>query len=1118
MFKKRVGVQRQGSCTKLCKSLISDPINFRESSEWKKWLSHVSNFCKNYKSCAVVSPLFVKKPLDNRPYISVKLFDQEIIVLLDSGATGSIVGEKGLPILEHFKLKIYPAKLKNICTADGTPKSVTGLVDLPIVIGDTCQVVTALVVPSLPHNFIFGCDFANQFKISVNFSKNFWQIESKVSNSKVVTPSSFTDFNLDFLCSLDTLSDYDKARAKKTIALFDDIDGKERLGRTEKLTLSIDTGDVKPFHKKPYPMSPYMAEILNKEIDEMLRLGVIEPSQSPWSSPVILVKKSSGEYRLCIDLRGVNEVCRFDSYSLPSIDRILSSLRNAKYISSIDLRKAFWQIPLDEQSKDKTSFSVVGRGSFRFCVVPFGLCNAAQMQQRLVDAIFGPRYEPYVFTYLDDILVCSPDLEHHFNLLAEVRNKLKEANLTVNLEKCEFFKTSLKFLGYIVGSNSLRTDPEKVSAMVNYPRPRSASEVKRFIGLCSWYRRFIKDFSTLVSPINDLLKGRRKSQPITWTDTAESSFVRIKELLVSAPILTQPDFSKPFIIQSDASNTGLGGCLTQEIDGEERVIAYASRSLSRAERNYSVVERECLGVIFCIEKFRMYIEGAPKFKVITDCYSLLWLNNLKNPTGKLARWAIRLRQHNFDLVHRKGVDNIVPDALSRMHTESALSETKDVSCISALNPFDVDIDRIDPWYDQMRQKIKSSPDSYPQWKINDDFLYKFIPDYLPAKSNLPEWKLVVPSPQVLEVIQKCHSPPTSGHFGFFKTFHRVQEYYYWPKMRRDILKFVKSCLVCGAQKSSNSTPMGLMGKEKPIDYPFQCIAIDFVGPFPRSKGGHKWLFVIEDWFTKYTLLFPLRSSKTPHIIKILENEVLLVYGCPQMVICDNGPQFISKSFKDFCKSYEIKIWSNSFYSPQCNFVERNNKTVGTAIRSYVAEHKEWDKEISKIQLAINTAKHEVTQFAPAFLVFGRHLPLSGKYYSDFEILQKKHFELIPGNRESFSDNFQKFHDIFIDIKNRIHSAYERNSRYYNLRKRDFAFNVGDHVWRKNHVLSNAGNQYSAKLAPKFLLSIVHKKLSNLVYILRNTDGTNAGKYHIKDLKVYTGEDVDVQEPDGSSSE
>lgn len=239
--------------------------------------------------------------------------------------------------------------------------------------------------------------------------------------------------------------------------------------------------------------------------------------------------------------------------------------------------------------------------------MPFGLYNAAQTQRRLVDAIIGPRFESNIVTYLDDIIICSATFDEHLKLLSEVKHRLQEANLTINLNKCEFFKTSLKFLGFIVGSNSLRTDPDKICAIVNYPRPSTTTEIKRFVGLCSWYRRFIKDFSTLLSPINDL-RNRKKSQKIVWIPDAEAYFLKIKELLVSAPILSQPDFTKPFTVQCDASDTGLGGVLTQVLDGKEKVTAYASRSLSRTERVRTITEKELMAVLFSICKFRPYID------------------------------------------------------------------------------------------------------------------------------------------------------------------------------------------------------------------------------------------------------------------------------------------------------------------------------------------------------------------------------------------------------------------------------------------------------------------------------------------------------------------------------
>lgn len=1089
----------------VCSGRHTVPSNLAKFSyfskrEWQSWLSYVSNFYRgsgNTDSNGQIAPLFVKQGSDNRPYICVKLFDRDIVALLDSGATASIVGSGGFDMLKQLELNINPSSTPSVSVANGNQQAVTGLVDLPVCVGDVCQIVKALVVPSLPQSFIFGSDFAKQFQIMIDFKGDHWYVQSTLSHANIELARDSESIERVYnLMTLADLTMHQRKKAEEVMKSFEEISSETTLGRTNKITLTIDTGDAKPFKKKQYLMSPYMTKILNSELDDMLKLGVVEPSHSPWSSPVLLVKKSSGEYRFCFDGRPLNEVTKHDSYPLPHIDRILNLLRDAKYISSIDLRKAFWQIPLDEASKEKTAFSVVGRGLFHFTVMPFGLCNASQTQQRLVDAIFGPKYEPKIFAYLDDVIITSSTFEEHVQLLSEVIELLKEANLTINLKKCEFFKTSLKFLGFVVGSNGLSTDPEKVSSIVNYPRPTNVTEVKRFLGLCSWYRRFISNFSTLVAPLSDLTKGKKKKQPISWSSEAEASFLKIKEALVSAPILSQPDFSKPFTIQSDASDTGLGGILTQFLDGEERVIAYASRSLSRAERNYSVTQRECLGVLFCTEKFRPYIEGT-RFTVITDHHSLLWLNNLKNPTGKLARWAVRLRQHTFDLVHRKGSSNVVPDALSRIPSAEAEVLLLEIS-----------LQNLDDFYLSMRENISSSPELYPQWKLLNGFVYKLVPSRVSVQTNLTEWKLLVPKNQRQQVIGSCHDPAVCAHFGFFKTFARVQEHYYWPKMRQDVMKYVRKCQVCASQKIANSPRMGLMGAEKSASYPWQIISVDIMGPFPRSSKGNTHLLVVGDWFTKYTLVCPMRKATAQNVVKFMENEVFLVFGVPQFILCDNGTQFAGSIFKKLAKQYQVqKIWFSARYAPQCNFVERNNKTVGTAIRCYIKEHKDWDKEIHKIRQAINTAKHEVTGFSPSFLNFGRHVPISGNYYG--EVVSTDDIEISPGDRQAYAAELKCLSDVFQEVRRKLHISYKRNTKVYNLRKRDVSFEEGDRVWRRNKVLSDAEKKFSSKLAPKYVLCTVRKRVSRIVYALTNVDGTDAGEWHIKDLKPYFGSNSEI---------
>lgn len=1060
--------------------------------DWKNWLENVKKFYKTKRVVNIrpttVAEVICKKPFDNRPYIEIQILDSKIVILLDSGANRSVVGRGGIKLLNKFKLKINKVAERYVTTADGKKNEIKGSVWLPLCVNNNLKLFEVLVVPSLEHNFIFGADFCKLFGVIVDFSSDTWHISQDSIEINVISE------NKTELLSQAKYTPQQKLEIDKIISEFRTLSDENRLGRTHVMVHHINTGDAAPFKQKQYLMSPFMLGHLNKELDKMLKLGVVEASHSDWCSPVLLVKKNSGEYRFCFDGRKLNSVTKRDSYPLPHVDRILNMLRDSKFISTIDLKSAFWQIPLDDSSKEKTAFAVPGRGLFHFCVLPFGLSNSALVQQRLMDKILGPEMEPKVFVYLDDIIITSSTFEEHINILREVHKRLSNANVTVNLEKCIFFRQSLKYLGFVVDSDGLRTNPEKVEAMVNYPRPRTSTEIKRFIGMCSWYRRFIPHFSTLVSPLNDLLKGKKKRQTITWNDSAEKSFLIIKNALVSAPILTTADFNLPFTIQCDASDTGLGGTLTQCQDGVEKVISFASRSLSRAERNYSVSEREALAVLFCIEKYRPFLEGS-KFTVITDHYSLLWLQRMKEPTGRLARWAVKLQQFDFEIVHRKGKCHVVPDALSRIHTE--------------VNSLEIDLEKVETFYVQLKNKVLKNPERYPQWKVEGDYLYKHVSSKIPLHTNISEWKILVPKVYRKDIMNLCHNEPTSAHFGFYKTLKRISEEYYWPRMRRDILRYVKFCHTCNEQKISNRAPLGLMGNEKNVRFPWQVISADIMGPLPRSTAGHCYLLVVTDWLTKYVLLHPLRQATAVSVARFMENQVFLVYGVPQFIICDNGTQFAGTIFKKLANDYKVqKIWFNARYHPQVNPTERVNATLGPAIRSYINDnHRVWDKNIHKIAFAIRTAIHEVTGYSPAFLNFGRKLPISGDYYG--KVTSTENIQLQPTSRENLATDLGNLKEIFKEVQERISNSYRKNANRYNLRRRDVTFEVGDKVWKRNKALSKAANHFSAKLAPKYTLCTVIRKVGRLVYALKHEDGSYLGEWHVKHLKPYYGSNSDV---------
>ena len=354
-----------------------------------------------------------------------------------------------------------------------------------------------------------------------------------------------------------------------------------------------------PIKQRYYPVSPVMMRHIDAELEKMLADDIIEPSSSPWSSPILLVPKKDSGYRFCVDYRKLNQVTKKDAYPIPYVSSILDRLRGAKYLSSLDIKSAYWQIPVSPCSREYTAFTVPGRGLYQFRRMPFGLSNAPAVWQRLIETVLGADLEPFVFVYLDDIIVISECFEDHLSILKKIFERVAAAGLTLSRDKCQFCRYELRYLGYVVDRRGLRVDQEKVSAILSIKTPTCVSELRSFLGMASWYRRFVRDFSSISAVLTNLLKKNRKW---LWSDECQEAFQKLKECLVSAPILSCPDFSRPFTVQTDASAYGLGAVLPQSYEDGEKVVCFLSRSLNKAERNYSTTERECLAVVWALDK------------------------------------------------------------------------------------------------------------------------------------------------------------------------------------------------------------------------------------------------------------------------------------------------------------------------------------------------------------------------------------------------------------------------------------------------------------------------------------------------------------------------------------
>lgn len=962
---------------------------------------------------------------------------------------------------------------QEIHTADGSAQRVLGFVKVDVEFSGKSRQIRLYIVPSLSQELYLGIDFWREFGLAPTMVE-------ELSTIELPTPKEECDPNIHELSTAEQVS----LDLVKQEFLSSEAAG---LGKTNLLQHRIDVGTAIPIKQRHHFVSPAILSILTAEVDDMLRRGIIEESNSAWSSPVLVVKKSDGKKRFCLDCRAVNKVTVKDAYPMPIIEGIFASLQETVYISSIDLKEAFWQVELEPGSRDKTAFTVPGRPLYQFVRMPFGLCNAPQTLCRLMDKVIKSDLREYVFVYMDDLLVVSETFDTHMTRLRSVAKCLREANLTINVRKSKFCMKEIKYLGHIVGNGCIKPDPGKIEAIVNFPVPRTTRQVRSFLGMCGWYNRYISGFAAIATPITDLLAKRPRFE---WNTEAQTAFDKLKQCLTTAPILTHPDFSRPFVIQCDASKTGVGGVLYQLDDqGGEHPIAFMSKKLNSAQRNYSVTEQECLAAILSLQKFRGYVEGMT-FKIVTDHASLKWLMSQKDLSGRLARWSLSLQSYNFTIEHRKGSANIVPDALSR-----AFVEELDIDH-SLIDDSHVAFD--EPEYAALREKVLSEANRLPDLQVRGRHVLirtTFRQDHPMSETTC--WRLWLPKPLAQTVLESAHNPSLASHPGIRKTLEKLKRTYFWPRMAPQVVDFVGRCIVCKETKAPNVTLRPPMGRQVTVERPWQRLYIDLLGPYPRSKAGNSSLLIVLDQFSKFVLLKPLRKAGALEIVRFVEQEVFHMFGVPETIWSDNGVQFVSKEFKSLIERFGVCHVRTATHSPQSNASERVNRSILAAIRSYISEDQQtWDSEISSIGSALRNNIHESTGYSPHYLVFGQNFISHGSTHRllreletlpepDIEVLPPAEFRQIVGNR----------------VMQNLEAAYDRHGKAYNARSREVSFRIGQEVYRRNFLVSNFAKGQNAKLGKQWVKARVVRKLGTAMYELEDMGG-NILKlpYHAKDIK------------------
>lgn len=916
------------------------------------------------------------------------------------------------------------------------------------------------------------------------------------------------------------------------------------IGRTNLVQHEINTGNAAPIRQPPRRLPFGKRQIEKEEIQKMLDRGIIEPSSSAWSSNTVLITKRDGSTRFCCDFRKVNEITYFDSYPLPRISDCLDALSSARWFGCMDLNSGFWQISMKESDKEKTAFST-SQGLYQFRVMPFGLCTAPSSFQRLMENVLrGLQWEECLL-YLDDIIVAGATVEESLQRLENVFKRLLDANLKLKPSKCLFFQKSIKFLGHIVSESGVQTDPEKTEAVKNWPRPKNQKQLRSFLGLCSYYRRFVSKFADIARPLHKLCE---KNSAFNWNDQCEDAFVNLKEALISPPILAYPKMDAKFILDTDASDKAVGAVLSQEQDGQERVIAYMSKAMNKHEQSYCVTRKELLAVVCALRNFHSYLYGR-EILLRTDNAAVSWMRNLKTPTGQVARWLQELGTYNLKVVHRPGLKHRNADALSRnpcktcSRQEHASAETDsedesekqevnvstravtrsqnnsvvknnqfflcgwDKDKIRQLQLEDITIGFLLIKFEQQSEKpswndvSEKSTDLKTLWNMWDRFqvcegvLYvKWINDV-----EQEQLRLVVPEPYRSVIMKYCHDIPTAGHLGVEKTIGKIKQNFYWPGLKEFVQEYIRKCDYCTSRKTAVSqksrAPLGTYN----VGAPMERVAIDILGPLPKTKRGNKYCLVVTDCFTKWTEAYGIPDQESATVAKFLVNEFVCRFGTPLQIHTDQGSNFESRMFHQLCDLLCVDKTRTTSFHPQSNgCVERFNRTLIKMLSMYCAKDQQcWDEYLPQVLLAYRSSVHSTTGFTPNFLVFGREvtLPLSA-------FIEK------PKSTE-----YTNLEDYVADLQHRIKLAHElarknlkKNTQYqkkhYDVKSKKRILEVGQPVWIHDPTRKiGVCHKLCAKWKGPYIIT---KRLDDTTYLVKKTAKQLAKAYHVDRLLPYVG--------------
>ena len=742
---------------------------------------------------------------------------------------------------------------------------------------------------------------------------------------------------------------------------------------------------VKSIYTPSYRIPFKHREEVDRQISDMLDRQIIQHSTSPYNSPLLCVPKKGGETRIVIDYRKINAVTQPDRFPTHNVEDILMSFAGAKYFTSIDLVKGFHQIAVSESSRKFTAFSTP-RGHWEFLRMPFGLRNAPITFTRLIRIVFGDLLGNVVQAYMDDIVVSSQTLQEHLSKLSMVLGRLEEFNLKIKLKKCEFFQTSLQYLGFVISTEGLQVVGEKAKAISNFPVPKNVKSLMTFLGMTGFYRKFIFRYSSLTAPLTDLL---RKDTKFVWSEIHQSAFEQLKEKLLSPPILVYPNYQDTFYLASDASDTGIGGVLLQKHGNKMHPCSFYSRKLrthSPNETAYATIDKECLAIANSLLAFKYIIYGC-NVVVLTDHQPLTHFFKHSSLNSKRTRWQLLFEDFDITIRYLPGKMNVIADALSRNSLEQdksnvlridqdilAVTTSETVECNDTVNTkLDWDYDRLrkEQMKEKKLRKIISEIESgknYDAFALINNVLHKVYHYKHSLKGNEIIYQVLIPFSMRSDVLKFLHN--SFAHPGYKQMYQRSRLICTWRCIGRDIHKYIKNCHTC-SQNKGVTYPKHVY-KYPTTNRPFSRVHMDILGGFNETARGNKHVLVCVDSFTRYTEIIALKNKTAVETASKFYSKFICRYGIPHCLITDSGNEFNNSMLTSLCQHLNIQKANIVVYHPSSNgIVERANRKLLDVLRITIgAWDSNWDNALDYSMWVINTCPHKTLRTSPFEALFG----------------------------------------------------------------------------------------------------------------------------------------------------